>query len=31
MYTFEQKMVAVNLYIQYNFKSAPVIRELGNL
>lgn len=29
MYSFEEKMKAVNLYIKYHHKSAPVIRELG--
>lgn len=29
MYTFEEKMKAVNLHIKYHHKAAPVIRELG--
>ena len=29
MYSYEQRMVAVNLYIQYDHRIAPVIRELG--
>ena len=29
MYSFEEKMKAVNLYIKYHYKAAPVIRELG--
>ena len=29
MYSFEEKMKAVNLYIKYHHKAAPVIRELG--
>ena len=29
MYSFEEKMKAVNLYIKYHCKAAPVIRELG--
>lgn len=29
MYTYEQRMTAVNLYIKYYHKAAAVIRELG--
>ena len=29
MYTYEQRMAAVNLYIKYGQRAAPVIRELG--
>lgn len=29
MYSFEEKMRAVNLYIKYHHRAAPVIRELG--
>ena len=29
MYTYEQRMAAVNLYIKYYYKAAAVIRELG--
>lgn len=29
MYTYEQRMAAVNLYIKYGYRVAPVIRELG--
>lgn len=29
MYTYEQRMTAVNLYIKYHHKAAAVIRELG--
>ena len=29
MYSFEEKMRAVELYIKYHCKAAPVIRELG--
>ena len=29
MYTYEQRMAAVNLYIKYGKKAAAVIRELG--
>lgn len=29
MYTKEEKLKAINLFIQYNKKYAPVIRELG--
>lgn len=29
MYTYEQRMAAVKLYIQYYHKAAAVIRELG--
>lgn len=29
MYTYEQRMKAVNLYIKYYHKAAAVIRELG--
>ena len=29
MYTYEQRITAVKLYIKYWQKAAPVIRELG--
>ena len=29
MYTYEQRMTAVNLYIKYYHNAAAVIRELG--
>lgn len=29
MYTYEQRITAVNLYIKYHHKAAAVIRELG--
>lgn len=29
MYTYEQRMEAVNLYIKYGHRAAAVIRELG--
>ena len=29
MYSYEQRMTAVKLYIQYNYRAATVIRELG--
>lgn len=29
MYTYEQRIIAVKLYIKYCQKAAPVIRELG--
>lgn len=29
MYTYEQRMTAVKLYIKYFHKAAAVIRELG--
>ncbi len=29
MYTYEQRMAAVKLYLQYGRRGAPVIRELG--
>ena len=29
MYTYEQRITAVKLYIKYCQKAAPVIRELG--
>ena len=29
MYTYEQRIAAVNLYIKYGKKTAAVIRELG--
>lgn len=29
MYTYEQRMAAINLYIKYGYRIVPVIRELG--
>ena len=29
MYSLEQRLKAVELYIKYNFREAKVIRELG--